>query len=278
MGANLIVFLAMLAPAAVIPDIDTPAHRAVAEQPLVELFSYEDYPADALERGAEGRVRVRVLINPRGGPQACEVLDSANDASLDAATCALLLERARFRPARDARGRAVPDLVETTVRWELEDRRAPFVQFRFRVTFRKGVDGPICIADQNGETSERQVENCLAVFGPMASALSRPGIAELQFEMRVVPTGETPVGDPLGRFGQLLWRYAGEFTVAPNGAVSRCAVTRNEAGDDIPPEAQPGPQACGTWSQSRFEEQGQGRDLRQATFEGVYVAIPGGET
>jgi len=85
------------------------------------LFSADDYPADAQANGQEGTVQAELSIDRLGRVSACTVLRSSRVRSLDEATCGVLINRARFRPARDAAGRAVPDTIVTPpITWRLE--------------------------------------------------------------------------------------------------------------------------------------------------------------
>ena len=60
------------------------------------------------EIGADGRVKQ------------CTVIQSSGHADLDATTCRLIKQRFRYRPARDARGNAVPDVKGWKQTWWLE--------------------------------------------------------------------------------------------------------------------------------------------------------------
>ncbi|WP_425326506.1 TonB family protein [Sphingomonas pseudosanguinis] len=65
-----------------------------------------------------GRVRVAVLVDNTGEPRRCVVLQSSDEALLDQSTCRLMLEKARFDPARDRKGRAVAGVYRSPrVRW-----------------------------------------------------------------------------------------------------------------------------------------------------------------
>jgi TonB family protein len=58
----------------------------------------------------------------------CTVTSSSGSASLDAATCRIMTERARFIPARDRRGRAVADSLSARVRWVLPEDGEPLAR------------------------------------------------------------------------------------------------------------------------------------------------------
>ena len=86
------------------------------------LFSGDDYPADAQMKGEQGTAQARLTIDVYGLVSNCTIIRSSGHRSLDDATCRILQKRARFSPARDQYGRAVPDSVTTPpITWRLED-------------------------------------------------------------------------------------------------------------------------------------------------------------
>ena len=56
------------------------------------------YPQESLDNGEEGAVRYRVKLDSSGRPTACEVTESSGYRRLDLATCAMLMDNARFTP------------------------------------------------------------------------------------------------------------------------------------------------------------------------------------
>lgn len=69
-----------------------------------------DYPRGAGDAGAEGTVVVHFDVGVDGVVSRCRVVDSSGNAELDATTCRVIERRFRYEPARDASGRAVPDV------------------------------------------------------------------------------------------------------------------------------------------------------------------------
>jgi len=112
--------------------VSAPEQRAIedaSKKPLQQrtkgdlrmLFSADDYPATAQRNGEEGTVQARLDVNSQGRVERCSIIRSSGSASLDQVTCDVLRKRARFAPARDADGKAVPDSVVTPpVTWRLE--------------------------------------------------------------------------------------------------------------------------------------------------------------
>jgi len=79
-----------------------------------------DYPREARRTGAEGTVTMRIEVAPDGRVSGCSVTRSSGSALLDETTCRLARKRFRYEPARDAAGRAVPDVVTDGQRWWIE--------------------------------------------------------------------------------------------------------------------------------------------------------------
>lgn len=98
-----------------------PAPPVVRAAPIARLSSYvrpSDYPPDALRNRQEGMVPVTLSIAADGRVTACRA--SFWLPSLEAASCPVIMERARFSPARDAQGNAVADEIRSQIGWWLE--------------------------------------------------------------------------------------------------------------------------------------------------------------
>src|SRR5947209_8694197 len=92
----------------------------VEKRNVAAIFSYKDYPPEALKRGWEGDVTVRVHVGADGRTQSCRVIKSSGHAALDLQTCAIMVSRAGFSPARDKNGHAVEDDFDVpTVHWRI---------------------------------------------------------------------------------------------------------------------------------------------------------------
>lgn len=77
-----------------------------------------DYPKASLAAGEGGIVEVLYDITPGGRLKNCEVYQSSGYDRLDAATCALMEENGRYRPATDGRGRPIASVGIRTIRWQ----------------------------------------------------------------------------------------------------------------------------------------------------------------
>jgi TonB family protein len=88
---------------------------------LTGLFTAEDYPPEALDRGEQGTVNVRVAVNTSGRVSACTVLQSSGSQTLDRATCKIIAARARFRPAQDTVGKAIESSATQKIVWRIAE-------------------------------------------------------------------------------------------------------------------------------------------------------------
>jgi TonB family protein len=78
-----------------------------------------DYPIAALREERQGTVSFQLTIDPRGLVNECFIRQSSGHSDLDNLTCALLIERGRFEPARDGSGAALTSSWSSRVRWEI---------------------------------------------------------------------------------------------------------------------------------------------------------------
>lgn len=112
----LLAALAAQAAPSSLPQVPVPAVRARAHP--MAVFPERDIPREALFE-PHGDVGYRLVIGANGRVERCDVIAASGSSTLDAATCRLMQRRARFEPARDAEGRAVPDVVVSRASWAL---------------------------------------------------------------------------------------------------------------------------------------------------------------
>jgi TonB family protein len=93
------------------------SRRATPLKPLPDYFSPSDYPEQAIRESAGGRSRVVLRIDEAGTPKDCLVEETSGIATLDAQTCAILIERAKFAPALDANGKPTRSVLTEQVKW-----------------------------------------------------------------------------------------------------------------------------------------------------------------
>jgi len=95
---------------------------AIATQPegrLASFFSTDDYPEAAWTNGLMGTVGVLVWVEATGRVSTCEVVETSAAPILQKTTCDILTQRGRFKPAKDAAGRAIRAPAFGRIRWEL---------------------------------------------------------------------------------------------------------------------------------------------------------------
>jgi len=73
-----------------------------------EWFKAADYPEAALYHERQGTVYVEFVIRADGTAADCSVARSSGHADLDRHACRVLQNRARFQPATDGNGNAIP--------------------------------------------------------------------------------------------------------------------------------------------------------------------------
>lgn len=78
-----------------------------------------DYPRTAARTREQGDVVAHLVVDARGRVAACEVARSSGSPELDAATCRLIRERFRYRPALDRNGQPIPDELGWRQSWWL---------------------------------------------------------------------------------------------------------------------------------------------------------------
>jgi len=87
---------------------------------LRDLFSWTDYPSEALNHSQEGDSQYLLLVDEKGKVAGCQVLLASGVPVLDAMGCAVIQEKGKFTPALDKSGNPVRSTVFTPkVRWRL---------------------------------------------------------------------------------------------------------------------------------------------------------------
>ncbi len=105
-------------------SLSVPAHAkdrsaAAVAQASETWITADDYPAAALKADAEGVVAVKWDISILGRAENCAVTASSGSPDLDEATCRLIVERARYTPALDRKGRPARAAAARRVRWQI---------------------------------------------------------------------------------------------------------------------------------------------------------------
>ncbi len=142
-----------------------------------------DYPALALREEREGTVGFTLIIGTDGRVKSCEIASTSGSADLDAAACSLISQRARFTPARNAKGKAQAGRYANRVRWQIPSKgqnvarnvpvpKAGQVNFSF-------------IVDENGKPTD-----CKITGSAVAENARTPCDAGVTFQPYYNPQGE----------------------------------------------------------------------------------------
>ena len=78
----------------------------------------KDYPKALREANISGTTVAEVAVGTSGRATGCRVTRSSGSRELDATTCRLVMERFRFKPARNAAGQAVAAQIEYEQEWD----------------------------------------------------------------------------------------------------------------------------------------------------------------
>lgn len=220
------------------PRAATPLRPATPPQSWV---TPDDYPASAIRAGDQGVVSFQLDVDGTGAVANCTVTVSSGSALLDEQTCALLQSRARFHPARDGKGTAIPASFASRFRWELpEPAPEALASWAGRLRFVVGDDGTVmsCTPLLLGTTSDVAADCEQGVPTDMLSEFragaSGPVTILIDVEHRVegmaLPDLPTPeAGLHLAGLAEIA------FEVDVEGKVQNCRVVR--AIGHLPPGA-----------------------------------------
>ena len=96
--------------------------------PLVDekpLFSLEDVPANELKLGVVHRVGAAILVRPDGKARKCWTYRRSGNRALDAYTCRLIMQRARFRPATGPNDAPMYGIHRLSTHWVVAEKAFP---------------------------------------------------------------------------------------------------------------------------------------------------------
>lgn len=94
-------------------DGQSPIYSVPPRGDLRNIFTAKDYPAEAVHHGLEGSAQFLLLVDENGKVIGCDVVKPSGIPVFDAMGCAVMKERAKFSPARDASGKPVRSAVTT---------------------------------------------------------------------------------------------------------------------------------------------------------------------
>jgi hypothetical protein len=171
----------------------------------------------------------------------CKIVMSSGSASLDAQTCRIIQQRARFSPARDAQGKPIAGKVFQRVTWRLEDTLMPSGAWVARTTLIADgpVDMPACSVVGEGAIADHaslrsKCKEVLEDLGPGATGTVPQGIvATVTADEQFIPEGTSDARVPPVKTGQiLLGQEVLQLSIDASGKVAKCEVV-SEAGLDL---------------------------------------------
>ena len=209
--------------------------KSIGVGSLAGLFSADDYPRDAADRNEQGRVQVTVHIDAAGAVSSCEIKQSSGFPSLDTRTCEIIARRAKFIPARDSAGNAVPSETTQTVTWRLST--GP----EFTPSDPWGVSAILTYGPDKQPQSCRMEPTGFAKS--TAPSICPPGAAEAMAQSALpgLPDGTTSVVSStdfrlgpaasltLGPGDVLMQRSVAEISVDESGHQTACKMTVSDA-------------------------------------------------
>lgn len=200
-------------------------HRPLrAKGSLVGLFSSDDYPKEALRAGETGTVHVLLTIDASGRVSDCHVMLSSLSPSLDAATCSVLSERARFEPARDLAGRPVADKYSQRITWKIPAVDAqPVGGLDFHVSIVEHVDGHFDCTTSPDELSTLPADLCELTREQAKRSIAKIGVP-LSVPYRATTTFQTLLGEaiPVVSNPEMTIRGAARLRIDQAGHVTGC--------------------------------------------------------
>lgn len=198
-----------------------------------DWISESDYPDEARRFEREGRVAFTLAIDASGRVTGCTVTQSSGASSLDAATCRLIRARARFAPAKDAKGRTTAATFSSAVNWQLPPK--PLEQVAAWSHLSRAVIDPrgkllFCTTHSEGPVPADTGGFCEPVGKERAFALEMRGgpgasnaTAFAQMRLSLDGVSYTAQHERLGV--QLISLIAARFDIAETGAVENCTIS-----------------------------------------------------
>ena len=108
------------------PSVATAA-GSIGPEPIrpADWIVVDDYPPEEMRLGHEGTVTFQVAIDEKGAPISCSIRDTSGWPVLDAKACLLMLQRGRFKPARDESGAAISSTFNRKAAWTMPASGSP---------------------------------------------------------------------------------------------------------------------------------------------------------
>ena len=101
------------------PDAPNPRLTRGPVGDLQNVFKPEDYPWPAVQSRLQGSATMEILIDERGAVADCSITETSGYATIDAQSCAIIQERAKFEPAIDTQGKPTRSSYSQRITWKL---------------------------------------------------------------------------------------------------------------------------------------------------------------
>lgn len=196
----------------------------------------DDYPAAAIRAYEYGTVGFKLNVDATGKVTGCTIIASSGSALLDSTACRVLSARARFEPAVDQQGKAIPSIYQNRFRWELPAEEQPFESWAKVIQFDVSPSGEIshCSLElariaTRSDVCGQLVDTTPEVRAKLAGSAG-PITVELRNAWRIDGSPAVIAPDPAG--ATTVFRHRTHFEVNAFGDVSQCQVLEN-TGKDI---------------------------------------------
>lgn len=188
-------------------------------------FSADDYPAEAMKNHVEGDTTFEVDVNVDGKPTRCRVAKSSGSATLDQATCGVVLRRAQFKPAMH-HGRAVVGRYSDRASWRVQDVFAGSGWVATVLDFKDPAHPTCSIEGSNGDPGGLPCKEALAKF---SSRAAEDNVTKLAL-VASFTTGDKPPFAGKPEWGRRVAFAAFELFPPKSGSKPAC-ITVAEEGD-----------------------------------------------
>jgi protein TonB len=153
-------------------------------------ISYTDYPVSALSNDKVGTTWFELSVDETGKPFSCRTILSSGTVELDRKSCAAMMVRGRFEPARDEQGRAIAGTIRRATSWSMPPREPKKPEMPADLVL------PVSRLPSNAkpsvilrlvETADGVVENCEIEKSSGSPQLDRLGCAAVSKEKMPQP-------------------------------------------------------------------------------------------
>jgi TonB family protein len=197
-----------------------------------------DYPAEAIAAGEEGTVGVRLDVDAAGRVASCTITQSAKSAALDAASCRLLVQRARFKPARDKGGKEIASTYEASFQWIIPKEVENLGRLIATVDLSEEGRPTKCTSEIFGHLRDvAKLDFCSDISEENESDFMTKHAAAYRSIRIIFELSATEAADPLSAtgLGTLLTRQVSEAGFAEGAESASSCVMKSSWGEDLGP-------------------------------------------